>query len=165
MHARTHMHKCVHAHTHTHTDTHTHTHTLLVMGWYSEKETTDQYAEEERYIFSFDLKEETALSVSRQATWCACPSRSWWTAHGVRATTAVMGARISAAMTGSWRKAAWQQRSSTATTWLWSVVCGVCWCAWQSRDVVSHFLPCILGFQQQNVCFKTSLEIKKNRWF
>ena len=27
------------------------------MDWYSEKKTTDQYAEEKRWVFSFDLKE------------------------------------------------------------------------------------------------------------
>ena len=42
--------------------THTHTlqiHALLVMGWYNEKKTTDQYAEEKRGVFSSDLKEES----------------------------------------------------------------------------------------------------------
>ena len=56
-------------HTRTHTHTHTHPnatqhntteiHALLVMGWYNEKKTTDQYAEEKRRVFSFDLKEES----------------------------------------------------------------------------------------------------------
>ena len=32
------------------------------MGWYSEKEMTDQYAEEKRWVFSFDLKEESEES-------------------------------------------------------------------------------------------------------
>ena len=43
--------------------THTHTHILLiyaflVMGWYTEKKTTDQHVVEKRWVFSFDLKEE-----------------------------------------------------------------------------------------------------------
>ena len=29
------------------------------MGWYNEKKTTDQYAEEKRRVFSFDFKEES----------------------------------------------------------------------------------------------------------
>ena len=29
------------------------------MGWYAGKKTTDQYAEEKRWVFSFDLKEES----------------------------------------------------------------------------------------------------------
>ena len=45
-----------------HTHTHTHykiIHALLVMGWYNEKKTTDQYAEKKRWIFTFDLQEES----------------------------------------------------------------------------------------------------------
>ena len=53
-----------HTHTHTHTNTHTLTltlqiHALLVMGWYNEKKTMDQYAKEKRGAFIFDLKEES----------------------------------------------------------------------------------------------------------
>ena len=49
-HARTHTHTYTprtHTHTppHTHIHPHTHTHALLVMGWYNEKKTTDQYVE------------------------------------------------------------------------------------------------------------------------
>ena len=29
------------------------------MGWYTEKKTTDQHAVEKRWVFSFDLKEES----------------------------------------------------------------------------------------------------------
>jgi len=29
------------------------------MGWYNEQKTTDQYAREKRWVFSFDLKEES----------------------------------------------------------------------------------------------------------
>ena len=57
--ARTHTHTHIHpTHTHTYTHTHTHihppthTHALLVMGWYNEKKTTDQYAEGKRWVFS-----------------------------------------------------------------------------------------------------------------
>ena len=64
--ARAHTH--THTHTHTrarararaHTHTHTHTlqiHALLVMHWY--QKTTDQYDKEKRWVFSFDLKEES----------------------------------------------------------------------------------------------------------
>ena len=72
-HTHTHSHTHTHLHTHTHTYTHTthahtHTHTLslslslqihalLVMGWYNEKKMTDQYSEEKRWVFSFDLRE------------------------------------------------------------------------------------------------------------
>ena len=45
-----------HAHTHTHT---LQIHALLMMGWYNEKKITDQYAEEKRQVFSFDLKVES----------------------------------------------------------------------------------------------------------
>ena len=34
-------------------------HALLVMNWYNEKKMTDQHAEEKRWVFSFDLKEES----------------------------------------------------------------------------------------------------------
>ena len=34
-------------------------HPLLVMGWYNEKKTTDLFAEENRWIFTFDLQEES----------------------------------------------------------------------------------------------------------
>ena len=46
---------------------HTHTtlqiHAVLVMGWYNEKKMTDQYAEEKRWVFSFDLKDNVCESV------------------------------------------------------------------------------------------------------
>ena len=57
-HARTHTHARAQAHTHTHAYT-IQIHTLLVMDWYKEKKTTDQYAEDKRWGFSFDLKEES----------------------------------------------------------------------------------------------------------
>ena len=68
-HTHTHTYTRTHARTHapplpTHTRTHpaspTRTHTtLLVMGYGTSgrKKTTDQYAEEKRWVFSFDLKE------------------------------------------------------------------------------------------------------------
>ena len=43
-----------HARTHAHTHTHTHT-----THWYNEKQMTDQSAEDKRWVFSFDLKEES----------------------------------------------------------------------------------------------------------
>ena len=42
--------------THTHTCACAHTHTT---HWYNEKQMTDQSAEEKRWVFSFDLKEES----------------------------------------------------------------------------------------------------------
>ena len=65
---------CVHARTHTHTLSlslsHTHSlqiHALLVMGWYTEKKNDRSiYAEEKRWVFSFDLKEETEDDCLRQ---------------------------------------------------------------------------------------------------
>ena len=47
-----------HTHTHTHARMHACTlqmHALLVMGWYTAKKMTDQYAAEMRWVFSFDL--------------------------------------------------------------------------------------------------------------
>ena len=44
-------------HTHTHY-AYIYTFVLLVMEWYTEKKTTQQYAEEKRWVFSFDLIEE-----------------------------------------------------------------------------------------------------------
>ena len=41
---------------HTHTHAHPHTlqiHLLLVMDWYNEKKTTDQYGEEKKWVFQF----------------------------------------------------------------------------------------------------------------
>ena len=65
-----HTHSLTHTHTHTlplslslslsHTHTHTlQMHALQVMGWYSEKKTKDQHAEEKRWVFSLDLKEKS----------------------------------------------------------------------------------------------------------
>ena len=50
-HTHTHTHTRTHARTHIHTHARTHTHTLqihalLAMGWYNEKEMTDQYSKE-----------------------------------------------------------------------------------------------------------------------
>ena len=53
-----HTHTVTHSLSLSHTHSHTHTqqiHALLVMGWYNEKKTTDQYAEDKRRVFSFDL--------------------------------------------------------------------------------------------------------------
>ena len=58
----------VHTHARMHTNTHTHTHTLTLtqyrymhywwwVGRMRRKKTTDQYAEEERWGFNFDLRE------------------------------------------------------------------------------------------------------------
>ena len=63
-HARTHT--CTHTHTHTRThariQSHTHTHTItgdLLVEWEKKKGWVgaDQYAEEKRWVFSFDLKD------------------------------------------------------------------------------------------------------------
>ena len=65
MYTHTHTYTCTHTHTHTHAHTHTHTHqthALLVMGWYKEKKKTDQYAEEMKWVFSFDLNPNPILN-------------------------------------------------------------------------------------------------------
>ena len=58
--------KLISSHTHTLSLFHTHykyTHCWWwVINWYNEKKMTDQYAEERRWVFSFDLKEGSASS-------------------------------------------------------------------------------------------------------
>ena len=58
-----HVHLCTHTHMHAHTHIHTHTHSYQYMyyrwwvGRLKRKKIPDQYAEEKRWVFSFDLRE------------------------------------------------------------------------------------------------------------
>ena len=77
-HTHTHTHTMTHARTHERTHTHTHTHTLqihalLVMGWYNEKKTTDQYAVEgykKRHPINITYFKQSVLPLRSS---CACP--------------------------------------------------------------------------------------------
>ena len=54
--------KNIRIHTHTHAHAHTHTHNKHMLYWWLIGKMTDQYAEEKRWVFSFELKKRVKMN-------------------------------------------------------------------------------------------------------
>ena len=101
-HARTHAHTTQpHTHTHALTHTHTHTHYKYMHYWWWvgtmwRKKMTDQYAEEKRWVFSFDWKEaieDNCLTLTRRGREFQITGPMYWKDLSPRVLLPILGTR------------------------------------------------------------------------